>query len=76
MSLLCALLVPWSYAGFGVSGCGNQARHSANPCMPLPLGLKPPSVDGVLEELNRQGLMMPPCQGSLTRQRVLLCIRP
>ena len=26
----------------------------------MPLGLKPPSVDGVLEELNKQGITMPP----------------
>ncbi|CAI5997474.1 unnamed protein product [Closterium sp. NIES-65] len=31
-----------------------------NPSTPLPLGLKPPSVDGVLEELNKQGITMPP----------------
>eukprot|EP00475_Leptophrys_vorax_P016427 TRINITY_DN22880_c0_g1_i1.p1 TRINITY_DN22880_c0_g1~~TRINITY_DN22880_c0_g1_i1.p1 ORF type:complete len:575 (+),score=50.10 TRINITY_DN22880_c0_g1_i1:156-1880(+) len=32
----------------------------SNPTAPLPLGLKPPSVDGVLEELNKQGITMPP----------------
>ncbi|CAI5471943.1 unnamed protein product [Closterium sp. Yama58-4] len=31
-----------------------------NPSTPMPLGLKPPSVDGVLEELNKQGITMPP----------------
>ncbi|CAI7925438.1 unnamed protein product [Closterium sp. NIES-54] len=30
-----------------------------NPATPLPLGLKPPSLDGVLDELNRQGIRMP-----------------
>lgn len=33
-----------------------------NPLTPPPLGLKPPSLDCVLEELNRQGItMLPPC---------------
>eukprot|EP00475_Leptophrys_vorax_P016428 TRINITY_DN22880_c0_g1_i3.p1 TRINITY_DN22880_c0_g1~~TRINITY_DN22880_c0_g1_i3.p1 ORF type:complete len:413 (+),score=34.55 TRINITY_DN22880_c0_g1_i3:97-1335(+) len=30
-----------------------------NPTAPLPLGLKPPSLDGVLNELNKQGITMP-----------------
>lgn len=31
----------------------------ANPSTPLPLGLKPPSMDGVLAELDKQGIVMP-----------------
>lgn len=32
----------------------------SNPLTPMPLGLKPPSMDGVLEELTKQGIAMPP----------------
>lgn len=32
----------------------------ANPCTPLPLGLKPPSMEGVMAELQRQGIKTVP----------------
>ncbi|KAL3647119.1 glucokinase [Castilleja foliolosa] len=34
----------------------------SRPCLPLPLGLKPPSIDSVMVELQRQGISkVPPC---------------
>eukprot|EP00850_Spirogloea_muscicola_P000466 SM000002S05546 [mRNA] locus=s2:699888:702464:- [translate_table: standard] len=32
----------------------------ANPCTPLPLGLRPPSMEGVMAELERQGISTAP----------------
>lgn len=40
------------------------------PWLPLPLGLKPPSVDGVLVELQRQGIPKVPPAGLEESQRV------
>lgn len=60
--LVCPLPIVCVQASSALDAAISEAL--ANPSTPLPLGLKPPSVDGVLEELNRQGItMLPPLKG-------------